>query len=263
MTHFFKISAILFFVTLAVVSCKNNDDDVVADFKAENRKALGTSGEDLLSADTFTKLRIEFLFTALTRPKLETINAIEQFLEARVNKPGGISIIETEIPAPSNAPFSLDEIRDIEDEYRTQYTIDDDIAVSVFFANGSSENDTETSFTLGSAYQNTSMVVYRNTLFNFVGGNNNVTLAELETVTSEHEFGHLFSLVNLTNDDIHAKYHLDTVNDKHCVIEGCLMFFSSSVTRSQMETRFKNRSQGNLPVFDDLCIEDLQAKGGK
>ena len=264
MTHFFKISAIIILALVTIVSCKKKDDDVeLEDPKAENRKVLGSSGEDILSADIYTKLRLELIYTQTTRPTQETIVAIEQFLNARINKPEGISIVETMIPAPNNGPYSLDEIREIEDEHRTQYTIDDDIALSMFFANGSSENDTETSFTLGSAYQNTSIVVYRNTLFNFVGGPNNVTLATLETITSEHEFGHLFSLVNISGDDIHTADHEDTENGKHCVIEDCLMYFSSAASRPEHEARFANRGQGNIPVFDDLCIADLQAKGGK
>ncbi len=265
MTHFLKISAIIFLAMVTVVSCKKKDDDeVVDDPKAENRKVLGSSGEDILSADIYTKLRLELLFTETTRPTPETIIALEQFLNARVNKPGGISIVETMIPPPNNGPYSLDEIREIEDEHRTQYTIDDDIALSMFFANGSSENDTDTSFTLGSAYQNTSIVVYRNTLFNFVGGPNNTTLATLETITSQHELGHLFSLVNISSDDIHPTDHEDTENGKHCVIADCLMYFSSAASRPEHEARFANRSQGDgIPVFDALCLADLVAKGGK
>ena len=264
MTHFFKISAVIIFVMLTMGSCKKKDDDtVVVDFKADNRKALGASAEDILSADNYGTLRLEFAFTETTRPTQETINALQQFLLERINKPGGINIIETMIPAPNNGPFSLDEIRDIEDEHRTQYTIDNDIALFMFFANGSSENDTETSATLGSAYQNTSIVVYRNTLFNFVGGPNNLTLATLETITSEHELGHLFSLVNLANDDIHPTEHEDPANNKHCVIEDCLMYFASQASRPEIERKLATRSQGNIPVFDELCLADLLAKGGK
>jgi len=265
MTHLFKISAVLIISLLTIVSCKgDDDDDVKVDPKAENRKVLGSSGEDILSGDVFKKLRLELVYTPATKPTQETISALQQFLNARINKPGGISIIETEISAPNTASFSLTDIRAIEDENRTQYTEDDDIALYIFFASGSSENDTNTSVTLGSAYQNTSIVVYSNTLFSFSGGSSGTAFSTLETITVEHELGHLFSLVNLANDDIHLTGHIDPENDKHCVIKDCLMYFASSASRPVIAAKLQARAQlGGIPVFDDLCLADLQAKGGK
>ena len=263
MTQFLKISAVFIFTMLTIFSCKKKDDDgATTNLKAENRKGLGSSAEDILSANDFFKLRLEIVYTETTRPTQETILALQQFLNERVNKPNGISITETMIATPTNGPYSLDEIRDIEDEHRTQYTIDDDIALYMFFANSSSENDTETSVTLGSAYQNTSIVVYKDTLISFVSGANNDDLAAIETITSEHELGHLFGLVNIVNDDIHNTGHEDPVNGKHCVIEDCLMYFSSATTRSAVATRMQTRSQNGIPIFDKLCLADLVAKGG-
>lgn len=264
MTHFLKISAVIIFTMLTIISCKKKDDDGAADDpKAENRKGLGSSAEDILSANEFSKLRLEIAYTQNTRPTPETVQALQEFLATRINKPGGISITERMIATPTNGPYSLDEIREIEDEHRTQYTVDDDIALFMFFANSGSENDTETTFTLGSAYQNTSIVVYRDTLFNFTGGANNTTLTELEIITSEHELGHLFGLVNIVNDDIHDSGHEDPVNEKHCVIEDCLMYFSSATTKAALMTRLQNRNRAEIPAFDALCLADLAAKGGK
>ena len=264
MSNFFKISIILLISFGSLFSCKKKDDDVVVvDLKAENRKVLGASGEDILSADAFTELRLELVFTKTTRPSNQTIIALRDFLEQRVNKPDGVQIIPNLIPAPNTQPFTLDEIRDIEDDHRMQYTEDNSIALYIFFANGSSINDTDTSVTLGTAYQNTSIVIYSSTLVQFVGGPNNLSLSTLETITTEHELGHLFSLVNLANDDIHPIDHEDPDNNKHCVIEDCLMYFQSSATRAAITNRMSRRAQGGTPVFDDLCIADLRAKGGK
>jgi hypothetical protein len=264
MSNFFKFFIILLISFGSLFSCKKRDDDqVMVDLKAENRKVLGSSGEDILSADTFNELRLELVFTNTTRPSNQTINALQDFLNQRVNKPNGIQITQNLIPAPNTQPYSLDEIRDIEDDHRTQYTEDNSIALYIFFANGSSINDTDTSVTLGTAYQNTSIVIYSSTLVQFVGGPNNLSLSTLETITTEHELGHLFSLVNLANDDIHPIDHEDPDNNKHCVIEDCLMYFQSSATRAAIKNRMSRRAQGGTPVFDSLCISDLQAKGGK
>lgn len=259
----FQFKYIVFFVALiALAGCKDDDNESVEDFKAENRKALGSSGADILSSDIYQSITVELVYSAGFRPEQSTITDFENFLAARINKPGGINIIETQIEAPDGAPFTTQEIRDIEDENRTQYTEGDDIAVYVFFSNGSNSNDTNTAVTLGTAYQNTSIVVYERTLRN-LSTSQNIELALLESTTLQHEFGHLFGLVNILDDDIHTD-HEDTDNNRHCIVEDCLMYFESNLGRSNMETILNNlRGRQNVPEFDSLCIGDLQAKGGK
>lgn len=250
------------FILSILISCKNDDDQVSA-FKAENRKQLGLSAADLLSSDTYNSMTIEYVYAASFRPSDETIAGITNFLTLRVNKPNGISVVETMIQAPSGAPFTIDEIRDIEDEHRTQYTNDDTIAVYIFFANGNSSNDTDTTVTLGSAYQNTSIVIYKQTLISLINDNPGASLTTLETTVAEHEFGHLFGLVNIQDDDVHPKNHEDSENGRHCVVKDCLMFFQSAALKSKINAMVQRTAEKGVPVFDDLCIEDLQAKGGK
>ena len=243
-----------------MLSACNKDDatDPVDDSKAENLKALGVSAEDLLSSDIYTKLRIEIVYVAGQQPLQQSINSLEDFLNTRVNKPGGITITQRAIQSPGNSPYNTEEIRDIEAEFREEYTVDDDIAVYIFFADGQSSNDTNTSVTLGTAYRNTSMVVYEDTLKELNDNGNGPDLFLLEATTLHHEFGHLFGLVGIQNDDIHAN-HEDENHPKHCMVPECLMFFESS-----LPTRIPSRSVGgNITPLDDLCIADLQAKGGK
>ena len=252
-----------FFVTLfllLLLGCKKDDSqDVVTDPTAENKKALGTSAEDILSDDLYNSLTIEFIFTPSSKPTEESINAFRNFLNARVKKPGGIFFIETSISNQAGAPFTLDEIKDFEEEFRTQYTEGNEIAVSIFFANGSSSNDTETSVTLGTAYRNTSIVVYETTLKN-VTNSDPVILPLLEQTVMQHEFGHILGLVNIQNDDIHNN-HEDPSASKHCIVEECLMYFEASNFLVSDITRFIGN--GSVPQLDPLCIGDLQAKGGK
>lgn len=250
---------IVLLIFISFTACKNdNGDDQVEDFKAENRKGLGRSAADLLSNDTYQGLTVEFVYANGFRPRESTINTFLDFLSARVVKPDGINLIETVISAPQGAPFTTEEIRDIEDEFRTKYTVGDEIAVFVFFANGNSDNDTETSVTLGTAYQNTSIVIYEKTLEE-LSASQNIDLGILEINTLNHEFGHLFGLVNILEDDIHTD-HEDPNNSKHCVVQDCLMFFETSNTDRAALQLLMNRSAA--PEFDPLCIADLQAKGG-
>ncbi len=239
-----------------MVSCKKDTENEVDTTKAENLKSLGTSAEDLLSDDTYKSMTIELVYTPGFQPLQESIDAFKNFLTERVNKPDGITYIERNISTPSGAPFTLEEIKTIEEENRIHYTVGDDIAVYIFFSNGSSGSDTATSKTLGSAYRNTSMVIYEKTLRE-LSANQNLSLFTLETTTLNHEFGHLFGLVNIQDDDIHQS-HEDVNHNKHCKVEECLMYFESN-SRSVLQLRGKSVP----PQLDPLCIEDLQAKGGK
>ncbi|MFT7626482.1 MAG: hypothetical protein ACI9OS_000116 [Ulvibacter sp.] len=253
-----KIVLILFSFLL-IESCKKDDDsEVIVDFKAENRKSLGLSAEDILSSNNYSKITVEFVYFGLYRPTDLTISNFRDFLSARLNKPGGIIISETRIPEAEGSPFTTQELIAIEDENRTVYTSGDTIAVYVFFANGVSSNDTDTRVTLGTAYLNTSIVLYEKTLQTLAASNPSLELSTIETTTLQHEFGHILGLVNLLDDDIHAN-HMDTGHPKHCIIEDCLMYFESN-NRSQVLERFSGRVA--IPELDPLCIADLQAKGG-
>jgi len=258
-----KIIVVAFLCFMAFNGCKSDDDGgATEDFKAENRKGLGSSATDLLSSDSFNSMTVEFVYSAGFRPEQATIDNFITFLSDRVSKPGGINFEETMIEAPQGFPYTTSEIREIEDDTRTQYTVDDNVAVYIFFSNGNSDNDTDTSVTLGTAYQNTSIVLFEKTIRE-IAQQQNIDRSLLESTTLHHEFGHLFSLVNIQNDDIHTD-HEDTNNAKHCVVEDCLMFFETRSTTRQEVQRYMSRSRAEIPTFDvDLCIEDLQAKGGK
>ncbi len=248
----------LFFIFLISVttSCKKDTENEIDTTKAENLKSLGVSAEDLLSEDTYKSMTIELVYTQSYSPLQESIDAFKNFITERVNKPDGITYVERIIPDPTGTSFTLDRIKEIEDENRTQYTVGDDIAVYIFFANAGSSTDNNTLKTLGAAYRNTSMVIYEKTIQE-VAISQGIPRVTLETTTLNHEFGHLFGLVNIQNDDIHQT-HEDILHAKHCKVEGCLMYYQSN-SRSALLLKGKVTT----PQFDSLCIEDLQAKGGK
>jgi len=267
MKSIYKYLALIGLMLLVLAACKseddNNEEPAPTDPTAENKKALGLSAGDLLSGGTYKSLTVEFAYAPNFRPKDETLSAFRTMLNERINKPGGINFVQTVIDEQPNAPFTIQEIRDIEDNVRTQYTDGDNIAVFVFFSNGSSQNDEGNSVTLGTAYRNTSVVVYQNTLRVITNDIPDEQIF-LETFTLNHEFGHILGLTNIQNDDIHAN-HEDTVNTKHCFVDDCLMFFElNRMPGRDVETLVQlSKSRMPVPTFDSLCIEDLQAKGGK
>ena len=251
---YFRNYLLLSLLTLALFSgCKEDDSDEGNNQRAENLKALGESAEDLLSSDIYDRLVVEIVYSNGFRPKQLSLDTFRTFLNQRLNKPGGISIVETVIDPPQGEPYSISEIREIESNVRTRFTNGNTIAVYVFFANGNSSNDTQTTVTLGSAYQNTSIVIYQETLQSL-----DQDLFLMEATTLRHEFGHIIGLVDISGDDIHPSGHLDPESSKHCMVEGCLMYFASTIPPT-----IPNPTVADIPALDPLCIEDLQAKGGK
>ncbi|WP_442844723.1 hypothetical protein [Leeuwenhoekiella sp. H156] len=251
-----------FFLSLLLLASCSKDESTQADPTVANKQALGSSARDFLSADAFTSLRVEIAYVAGFKPSATTLNNLRSFFAERLNKPDGITFIETVVPATTVGSLERDEYVKIEADNRTAFNAGDELAVWIFFADQSSEKDDATSRILGTAYRNTSCIIFEKTLRDFSNRIGGASLTQLETVTTEHEFGHLFGLVNLgtpmvrdhedeqPNDD-----GIDALN-KHCDQENCLMYFQTvaDATSSAMT---------GLPTFGAFCLEDLRANGGK
>lgn len=247
-------------VFVLFLACKSDDKDPEVDPTLANRQATGTSAEDFLRDNNFTSITLELVYAEGFYPETGTINHLLNFLEERVNKSQGITVVERMIqPNISGNSYTINDIVAIENEHRTFYNDGNNLAVYVFFSNKKSSNDTPTRVTLGSAYRNTSVVIYKKTI-NDIAISHGINIALAERTTLNHEFGHLFGLINLQQDDIH-QVHEDTQNSKHCMVEDCLMYFETSGTRANVTHSLLRKSTDR--VLDQLCIEDLQAKGGK
>lgn len=248
----------LLFVAFIVVGCGNDDEQTSTpptSNNSANQQPLGTSANELLSANEFTSLRLELAYVEGFRPTQETINLIQSFLETRLDKPNGITIVESQITPTETAPYDINEIVAIEDANRTVFNDGDEIGVWLFFSDGISASNSGNSFVLGTAYRNTSMVIYEKTFIDLANTSPTpINRTLLETSTLRHEFGHIFGLVNsgtpLTSD------HEDENNERHCNVDGCLMFFQT------VTSVFNSSDINTIPEFDPLCIADLQANGG-
>jgi len=251
-----KYNYFLLIISFLLFSCNSDDNTATTseDPKAENKKPLGTSAFDLLSENNYKSLTVEVAYSEGYRPLQQSLNDLKTFLQERVNKPDEIIFVETVILTPFVTSQSISEIKELENEQRNHYTVEGDIAVFIYFTHAKADTDTETSVSLGTAYLNTSIVVYEQTLRD-ISSSQKTDLYILEETTLQHEFGHLFGLVNIQNDDIHSN-HEDNAHRKHCIVQECLMYYESNNRRF-----FRNRT--TIPIFDPLCIEDLQAKGGK
>ncbi len=255
--RYFGTFTLFIFLALLIHSCSDDNSATPTDPNIENNRPLGTSASDILGPNGYSSLTIELVYTNSFRPEVSSILGFKNFIQGLVNKPGGIQYVERVIPDQAGAPFSIDEIRAIEDNNRTIFTEGDNLAVYVFFSNGASESDTNNSVTLGTAYRNTSMVIYQKTL-EFITQTDPDVLPILEQTTLNHEMGHLMGLVNIQNDDIH-QVHEDPDSNKHCVHEDCLMYFDATGVGRQMLNKWMQLRA--VPGLEIQCLQDLQAKG--
>lgn len=248
-----------------IVSCSGDTtNESVVDPKLANTKSLGTSARDFLSADSFTGLNVEIAYVEGFKPSANTLTNLKNFFTARLNKPDGVQFTETVVPATTVGSLSREEYVKIEKDNRTVFNAGDELAVWIFFADQNSEKDEGNSRILGTAYLNTSCIIFEKTLKEFSSRIGGASLTLLETITTEHEFGHLFGLVNLGTAMVrpHEDQQPDPNEDdqlkdnKHCNQEDCLMYFQTvgDALGGRMTT---------LPTFDEFCLEDLRANGGK
>ncbi|HSP11269.1 MAG TPA: hypothetical protein VLO29_01980 [Salegentibacter sp.] len=245
----------LFLVLSSCTSDNTNDENKIN--KSANLLGLGDSAKDLLSDERYTSMNIEIAYVTGYAPSQEAIEQFSNFLEKRVYKPDGIQISQRAVESSGKAPFDIEEVAAIERDLRENYNVGDEIAVFIYFADGSSEKDEDNRFVLGSAFRNTSMVIYGETIKDFAQRPNAPSKADIEAATLNHEFGHLFGLVDLGTEP--QSDHEDEEYAGHCNVPGCLMQASIEFGGGIVDVI----DGGNIPDLDDQCVFDLQNNGGK
>lgn len=302
------LSLILLFVLVFACSkssTNSTDDDTNGGpvDKSANLLATGASANDILSNANFTKLQVEIAYVVGFRPTSASMTEFQQYLQQHTFK-DEVELIFNELPSPDEEDLTLDEIDDLEKENRTAYNNGSTLAIYIYFADAPSEDDDEDEglVTLGAVYRNTSMVIYESTVRKLVG-NSSISVADVEGATLNHEFGHLFGLVNIGTTPVndHEDVQLDEdgntvldsegnpVGNNHCDVVGCLMraelqFGGGSKQATSEKASDENSlkagctltgksmmkilessliAKGVAPDLDPECILDLQSNGGR
>jgi predicted Zn-dependent protease len=222
-----------------------------------NREQTGDSANDLLSANTFNKMIVEIAFIEGFRPTQKALDNFKNFIEERTFKPAGVAFIEKQIPASGKTEYTLEDVVTIEKEHRTQYNTSTTIAVWVLFINGNSSRDSNQSSILGSAYWNTSFVIYEETIQSLSNSAFEPERSLLESAVIRHEFGHILGLTNIGTEL--QSDHEDQEHKGHCVVDSCLMYFAAETSQG-IDNMI---SGGEVPKLDAQCLADLKANGGK
>jgi len=289
--------SIYFLVVLSLIflACSSNDsepsdpvdDGPIQVDKSQNLLATGASANDILSNSSFDKLLIEATYTTGFRPTDEAMNNFQDYLRTHTFKTD-IEIVYRELDPTNKETLTLEEIDDLEQENRTAYNDGTTLAIYIFFADASSDGDDldEGLVTLGAVYRNTSMVIFERTIRTLAGRSLAITLADVETATLNHEFGHLFGLVNLGTVPINN--HEDPEAENHCNVDPCLMRAQlefGDTNKSAFSIKDKSKlhsscslnglqlleqmefqvSKGNIatPGLDSECRLDLESNGGR
>ncbi|MDB2606682.1 hypothetical protein N9Y48_02760 [Zobellia sp.] len=295
-----------FFILIAFssffIGCSTDENGISSEREAEldkeaSLKSAGASGIDILSNNIFTKLRIEIAYVDGFRPTEEAVEGLVSYLKEHTFKEE-IELIYTALESPDEESLSLNEIAELEAENRTVYNEGDTLGIYIYFSDAPAEGDDEDAelVTLGAVYRNTSMIIHEVTVKKLANRSFLITDADVENSTLNHEFGHLFGLVNLGTAPIndHEGTTTDddgnTVGNSHCSVDGCLMqaelTFGSSNGKTARTPSSENKdeltsacnltgkdvlrmleaktSKGLGPAsLDAECILDLQSVGGR
>ncbi|MEC3906978.1 membrane metalloprotease [Tamlana sp. 2201CG12-4] len=222
--------------------------------KILNRQSTGSSAHDLLSDDNFTSMVIELVYVEGFEPTQSAIDNLLSFLDNRTFKPNGITIEKRSIPSPGKNIYTIEDVADIERDLREKFNTSNQIAVWALFIDGKSDKDVDNKVVLGTAYWNTSFVIYEDTVQSLSNSPFKPNRSTLESSVINHEFGHILGLTNLGSPM--QSEHEDLEHPKHCNVESCLMHWTSeSVTLIS--------TMNSIPQLDAQCIADLRANGGK
>lgn len=247
-------------ITMGMFGCGESDDPTPITNgidKTVNQKVVGASAQDFLQSTNFNKLTVEIQYVEGFAPTQQALDNLMEFLEARLSKPNGITFKQTAIASPGLAPYSVDDIKSVEDQNRSDYNADETIAAYIFFADGGYSEDTDNSKVLGIAYRNTSMAIFESTVKDLSDGLLEPDRSLLESTILNHEVGHVLGLVGVGTPP--QTDHQDFAHGHHCDVESCLMNWV--VETGDVIENLANTEQ--VPQLDAQCIADLQANGGQ
>lgn len=232
---------------LCLVGCKKRQEYL-------NNKV---TPHDFLSSSKYEELVIEIDYVAGYEPSGDAISSVVSFLQNRLNKPAGITVVKNQIPSGKASLYSISDINAIEKAYRNEVSKKGKITAYVLFLDkeydGESNANTKT---LGVTYGSSSIAIFENTIRSFSGGFFQPKVSDLETSVIEHEFGHVLGLTN--NETPMQTEHQDNAHGSHCNNKKCLMYWSAETSDV-----VNNILGEGVPQLDENCLVDLRANGGK
>tara|TARA_R110002051_G_scaffold2508_12_gene13006 strand:+ start:1283 stop:2194 length:912 start_codon:yes stop_codon:yes gene_type:complete len=288
------------FVSCSKSSSNSEEETVVSEAdKKANLLSTGDSANDILSNENFDKILIEIAYVTGFKPTESAMSQFMDYLKEHTFKTD-IKLVYKELSSPVEDELNLQEIADLETKNRTVYNSGSTLAIYIYFADAPAEGDDLEGglVTLGAVYRNTSMIIHEVTIKQLAARSASINDADVETTTLNHEFGHLFGLVNLGTDMVNDHESQsensdgELAGDNHCNQNGCLMraelVFGGSSGKSiransisKYEAGIKagctlsgnsvlnllkhktSKSNATAVGLDPECILDIRANGGR
>jgi len=246
-----KIFYLLLIVFTTIQCTKESTVPGNQPINALNILSTGKSAHDLLSSNSYASISIEIQYMPGMELLPESVNNLLNFLKTYLDKPGGITITQKQVSSFAADTVSLREVADFETANRSLYTKDNSIAVYILVSDANNSSPV----VLGTAYLNTSIVLYEKSIRTHSNGPAEATREKVESGVMEHEFGHLMGLVNDGTPMVTP--HEDPGHEHHCANTNCLMYY-------EIETsRLTGVANNVVPSLDANCINDLKNNGGK
>jgi hypothetical protein len=284
---------LLFTLGILLLACSKNESnerEVTID-RSANLRTTGDSANDILSNTNFDKMLIEIGYVSGFKPTDGAIAQFTDFLRQHTFKQD-IEVRYLELDSPDEEDLELQEIADLEKDNRTAYNDGRTLAIYIYFADAPSEDDdmAEGLVTVGAVYRNTSMIIYKDTIIRLASQSSSISVEDIESATLNHEFGHLFGLVNLGTEMVNPHESQseneegELTGNNHCDVPGCLMRaelqlgsrtgkggvalrglqsicnLSGTTVLSMLKSK---TAKGNAVALSTECMLDLQANGGR
>jgi len=238
-------------------ACGEGDDEGVLSPEAQNQASYaGDFYADFLQAEPYSKLLVEIDVVDGAMPAQEAVDALLESINLLCNKPGGIEVSFPDDTIPSseasNPEYSLDQINELELTWRNNYRQEDTAVLYFLYVDGHSDYDSDDTSVVGYAYHGASMAVFMGTVNGYPAQRVRNDLVKTVTV---HEFGHLIGLVDNGADMVED--HHDPDHEPHCENEDCMMYWLNNYSG------LIDILDETIPPFDDDCLADVAAAGGK
>lgn len=241
-----KKLAFFLFSVLIIYSCKKKEDSIPST----------VTPNDFLSDSKYDNLVIQIQAVNGFDLEDQTITNLTNFLQQRLNKPGGIQVVKSNVSSSGKSVLTLDDVKALEKANRTEFPAGKTLTAYFYVADVEYSKSTSTEKVLGVAYSPTAMVLFGKSIQDFTGDLNQPSATTLETTVIEHEFCHILGLVN--NGTAMQTNHQDEPHGKHCNNTNCLMYYEVESSQSVSDI-----FGSGIPSLDNNCINDLRANGGK
>jgi predicted Zn-dependent protease len=245
---------VIFFLFLScsdnsITDSGNNGDPA---FSYNHQDGPGESAVDFLTDQDFGNLVIEIDYMEGYKPTEEALNGLKSFLGERLHKSNIKIMSPSSIPADGQSSYTASDVRNLEEDYRSEYSEENTLAAYVIILDG----EYSQSNVLGIAYYNTSTALFGESIESASSGVESNPRSIIEATILQHEFGHLLGLVD--NGVEMQEDHKDRDHGEHCTNEDCLMYYSVRTTDF-----FSVLLGGEVPDLDAQCRADLAGAGGK